>query len=220
MSVAPRNQGPLKRSSIHHLHAHERATFTIQHGWEIAASFGDAAAETNAALHAVALADVSWLGTLECKGPWAASLETRSVPGGVPCPVTPERLVWIVEPSMIDSARQALENLRAAQSRCYLVDTTSVHASFELVGPHVSDVLCKLASARPEIGTPIFASVAGVRSLFLRSEGALQLHFQREFGEYLWEALLDAGKEFGIRAIGVEALAAARGGDSVSGNSK
>jgi len=212
MSAASQKPGALKRSSVHHLHAHERATFTVQHGWEIAASFGDAAAERNAALQAVALADVSWVGTLECKGPWAASLASRSVPGGVACPVTPERLVWIVEPSAIDSARQALDAARAGQPRCYLIDTSSVHASFELAGPRVSDVVCKLASARPEVGTPIFASLGGVRSLFVRSELSLQLHFQREFGEYLWESLMDAGKEFGIRAVGVEALAAVRGG--------
>ena len=70
--------GPLKRSSVHHLHVHERAKFAVQHGWEIAASFGDAGAEKNAALQAVALADVSWLGKLECKGPWAASLASQS----------------------------------------------------------------------------------------------------------------------------------------------
>ncbi len=203
------SSGPVKRSSVHHLHVHERATFTVQHGWEIAASFGDAGAERNAALQAVALADVSWLGKLECKGPWAASLASQSVAGAIACPVTPERLLWIVEPSSIDSARMSLDNLRVGQPRCYLIDTSSVHASFELVGPHVSDVLCKLASARPEIGTPIFASLGGVRSLFIRSERGLQLHFQREFGEYLWESLLDAGREFGIRAVGAEALAAA-----------
>jgi sarcosine oxidase subunit alpha len=199
--------GPVKRSAVHHLHVHERARFAVQHGWEIAASFGDVGAERNAALQAVALADVSWLGKLECKGPWAASLASQPVAGGIACPVTPERLLWIVEPSSIDRAKKTLESVRAGQSRCYLIDTSSVHASFELRGPHVSDVLSKLASAKPEIGTPIFASVGGVRSLFVRSTRGLQLHFQREFGEYLWESLLDAGKEFGIRAVGVEALA-------------
>jgi sarcosine oxidase, subunit alpha len=203
---------PVKRSSVHHLHAHERAKFAVRHGWEIAASFGDAGAERHAALQAVALADVSWLGKLECKGPWAASLASQSIAAGIACPVTAERLLWIVEPSFLHSARKTLEGLRAGQPRCYLIDTTSVHASFELVGPYVGDVLCKLASARPEIGTPIFASVGGVRSLFIRSERGLQLHFQREFGEYLWESLLDAGREFGIRAVGVEALTATRSG--------
>ena len=203
---------PLKRSSVHHLHVHERAKFAVQHGWEMAASFGDAGAERTAALQRVALADVSWLGKLECKGPWAASLASQPLAGGTACPVTPERLLWIVEPSSIDGAMKTLEGMRAGQPRCYVIDTSSVHASFELLGPHVGDVLCKLASAKPVVGTPIFASVGGVRSLFIRSDRGLQLHFQREFGEYLWESLLDAGKEFGIRAVGIDALAAARGG--------
>ena len=73
---------PVKRSSVHHLHVHARAKFAVQHGWEIAASFGDAGAERDAALQAVALADVSWLGKLECKGPWAASLASQAVAGG------------------------------------------------------------------------------------------------------------------------------------------
>jgi len=206
------NGSPVKRSSVHHLHVHDRARFAVRHGWEIAASFGDAGAERRAALEAVALADVSWLGKLECKGPWAASLAGQSLAGGIACPVTPERLLWIVEPPSLDGARKTLESLRLGQPRCYLIDTSSVHASFELAGPYAGDVLCKLASARPEIGTPIFASVGGVRSLFIRSERGLQLHFQREFGEYLWESLLDAGREFGIRAVGVEALTAARAG--------
>ena len=51
-----------------------------------------------------------------------------------------------------------------------------------------------------------------MRCQFIRSERTLKLHLQRELGEYLWESLLDAGKEFGIRAVGIEALAAARGG--------
>jgi glycine cleavage system aminomethyltransferase T len=203
---------PLKRSAVHHLHSHGNATFAVRHGWEIAASFGEAGAEQNAALQAVALADVSWLGKLECKGPWAASIASYSVAGGIACPVTPERLLWIVEPSSIDSARMTLERLRTGQPRCYLIDTSSVYASFELQGPLISDVLCKLTSARPEIGDPIFASMGGVRTLFTRSERGLQLHFQREFGEYLWKSLLDAGKEFGIRAVGVEALTPARVG--------
>ena len=142
MSAAPSES---KRSSVHHLHVQEHAKFIVQHGWEIAASFGDAGAERNAALQSVALADVSWLGKLECKGPWAASIVRQPLAGATPCPVTPERLIWIVEPSSIHIVREALEGLRAGQPRCYLIDMSSVHASFELVGPHVSDVLCKVS---------------------------------------------------------------------------
>jgi sarcosine oxidase, subunit alpha len=203
---------PLKRSSVHHLHAREQAKFIVQHGWELAASFGDAGAERNAVLQSVALADVSWLGKLECKGPWAASIARQRLAGAMPCPVTPERLLWIIEPSSTNMVRGALEGLRGGQSRCYLLDVTSVYASFDLVGPRITDVLCKVSAASPEPGTPIFAPVDGVRCLLVRHERGLQLHFQREFGEFLWESLLDAGQEFDIRPVGLEALAAAHVG--------
>jgi sarcosine oxidase, subunit alpha len=204
--------GPIKRSSVHHLHVRDHATFIVQHGWELAASFGDAGAERNAALQSAALADISWLGKLECKGPWAASIVRQPLAGATACPVTPERLIWIVEPSSTHIVRDALEGLRAGRPRCYLLDVSSVYASFDLVGPRVVDVLCKVSAAAPEPGTPIFAPVEGIRCLLIRHERGLQIHFQREFGEFLWESLLDAGGEFDIRPVGLEAHVAAHVG--------
>lgn len=198
---------PIKRSAVHHLHVREHATFTSQHGWEIAASFGDPVAERATLLEGVGLADVSWLGKLECKGPWAATLTRQALGGATACPVTPERLLWVAQPALIDRVLDTLERARAGQPRCYLIDVSPVYASYDLVGPWVTDVLCKVSPASPEIGIPIFAPVDGVRSLLVRHDRGLQIHFQREFGEYLWESLLDAGEEFGIRRVGVEALA-------------
>ena len=152
--------GPLKRSSVHHLHVHERAKFAVQHGWEIAASFGDAGAERHAALQAVALADVSWLGKLECKGPWAASLASQAVAGGIACPVTPERLLWIVEPRL---DRQRPEDARgsACGAAAMLPDRHELGARQLRARRARTSATCCASSPRrsPEIGKPIFASV-------------------------------------------------------------
>jgi glycine cleavage system aminomethyltransferase T len=199
--------GPIKRSSVHHLHAGAGARFVVQHGWEIAASFGDPGGERDAADRGAALADVSWLGKLECKGAWVTGLASRQIPGAVACPITPTRLLWIVDPSSVDHARETLEHARAGQPRSYLIDTSSVYASFDAVGPNTPDVMCKLTSAWPETGAPIFAPVGGVRCLLIRTDRGLQMHFSREFGEYMWQTLLDAGREFNMRPVGLEALA-------------
>jgi glycine cleavage system aminomethyltransferase T len=199
--------GPLKRSGLHHLHVRNRASFVTQYGWEIPSLFGDADAERAAAMEAVALVDVSWFGKLECKGPWGTSIARHSLPGAIACSVTPERLLWIVEPSSLEKVRDMLESWRAGQPRSYLIDVSSVYATFDLVGPAFEDVLSKVSSAHVEIGRPIFAPVGGVRCLLIRTDRGLQLHFQREFAEYVWELLLDAGKEFRIRTAGVETLA-------------
>jgi len=199
--------GPIKRSSIHHLHAERRAKFVVQHGWEVPASFGDVNAERNAIARGVALGDVSWLGKLECKGPWVAGLASRQPADGVvACPVTPTRLLYIVGPSSIDSGRDALESARAGQRESYLIDVSSVYASFDIMGPKTADMLSKITSAWPDMGAPIFSSFAGVRSLLIRTERGLQIHFAREFGEYLWKTLLDAGREFEILPVGTEAM--------------
>jgi glycine cleavage system aminomethyltransferase T len=199
--------GPVKRSTVHHLHADARAKFVAQHGWEIAASFGDPGGERNAAESGCAIADVSWLGKLECKGRWVAALGTLQLPGAVACPITPARLIWVVDPAMAVQAAETLEKTRAGQPESYLIDVSSVYASFDLVGPRTADMLSKLTSAWPEIGAPTFSPVAGVRCLLIRTEGRLQMHFSREYGEHLWKTILDAGREFGMRPVGVEALA-------------
>jgi glycine cleavage system aminomethyltransferase T len=198
--------GPIKRSSVHHLHADGRTKFVVQHGWEIAASFGDLDGERKAAATGTALADVSWLGKLECKGAWVGGLGALRLPDAVACPITPARLIWIVKPEQLDRTREALEQTRAGHSKSYLIDVSSVYASFNLVGPGTADVMAKLTSSWPEIGLPIFSGVAGVRCLLIRSNGGLRMHFNREFGEHLWKTLLDAGREFNMRAVGVEAL--------------
>jgi glycine cleavage system aminomethyltransferase T len=198
------NARPIKRSSVHYLLAEHNARFVTQHGWEVASTFGDAAAEKSAAAEGVAIADISWYGQIESKGPWAASVAAQAIAGAVVCPVTPERTMFVVEPQSIDAVRSKLESLAAGQPRAYVIDVSSVYGGFELIGPRYPDLLCKVSSAQPQKGKPIFAPAAGVRCLMIRTDRGLQLHFQREFGTALWETLVDAGREFKIRPVGVE----------------
>jgi sarcosine oxidase subunit alpha len=51
--------------------------------------------------------------------------------------------------------------------------------------------------------------VAGVPSILLRigfvGETGWEIHFPAEYGEYFWGALMEAGKELGVKSFGVEA---------------
>ena len=51
----------------------------------------------------------------------------------------------------------------------------------------------------------------GVHGIFVRADRGgvpgYRLYFGREYGEYVWEALLDAGREYGAAPVGIEALA-------------
>jgi len=52
------------------------------------------------------------------------------------------------------------------------------------------------------------ALVAGIPVIMMRigfvGETGWEMHFPAEYGEYMWEALLEAGKEFGVTPFGVE----------------
>ena len=103
----------------------------------------------------------------------------------------------------------------AGTNRCvHVTDLTGGLASMNLAGPKSREVLSRLTEL--DLSPDAFrylaavqAEVAAVPVLVLRigfvGELGYELHFPAEYGEYLWEALMTAGREFGIAFFGVEA---------------
>ena len=91
---------------------------------------------------------------------------------------------------------------------------TSGRAAVNLAGPRARDVLKKLTDADvsneklPYLGC-LEANVAGVPALLMRigfvGELGYEIHFPSEFGDYMWDEIMSAGKEHGIMPFGVEA---------------
>ena len=103
--------------------------------------------------------------------------------------------------------------LVATDWRVHITNVTGGLAAVNVAGPRARDTLAKLTERN--LGRRVFrymrcrrAEVAGVPSIMLRigfvGETGWELHFPAEYGEYLWDAILDAGKEFDIRPFGVE----------------
>jgi sarcosine oxidase subunit alpha len=96
----------------------------------------------------------------------------------------------------------------------HVVNVTSTYAAVNLAGPRARDVLARLttsdlsAAALPYLGAEE-RMVAGIPTLLLRigfvGELGFEMHFPADYGEAMWDALLEAGAEFGIRPFGVEA---------------
>lgn len=95
-----------------------------------------------------------------------------------------------------------------------ITNVTSAFAAVNLAGPDSRKVLEKLATdidLSPE-GFPYLAyregHVAGIPARLLRvgfvGELGYEIHVPSRFGEALWDALQEAGKEFDIRPFGVE----------------
>ena len=96
----------------------------------------------------------------------------------------------------------------------HITNVTSSYAAINVAGPYARNTLCKLTNI--DLDTEQFpymssakAEIAGIDSILLRvgfvGETGWEVHFPSEYGEHMWESLLESGKEFGISPFGVEA---------------
>jgi heterotetrameric sarcosine oxidase gamma subunit len=92
-----------------------------------------------------------------------------------------------------------------------VIDVTHGRALVRLTGPAAAGLLAKvcaidLAGHRTPNGTALRTSVAKLTTDLVRDDQeavpSYLLHCERSYGQYLFEALLDAGAEFGIETDG------------------
>jgi len=117
--------------------------------------------------------------------------------------------------------RHRLEEVAAAHAGTELVtvlDLTHGRALMRLTGTRAAVTLAKmcgidLADASTPDGTAFRSSVAGLVTDVIRDDqegpsgptASYLLHCERSYGQYLFDALLDAGAEFGIGVDGFRA---------------
>ncbi len=97
---------------------------------------------------------------------------------------------------------------------CHVINVTGALGAINVAGPRARDLLAPIADldlapqAFPYLGAKE-GRVAGVPSLLLRigfvGELGYEIHFPADYGEYVWDALLEAGASLGVRPFGVEA---------------
>ena len=100
------------------------------------------------------------------------------------------------------------------QMDCGIVNTTGARSAINLAGPYAREVLAKLtdldlsSSAFPYLGVRQ-ATVAGIPALLMRvgfvGEWGYEIHAAADCAIALWDALLEAGAEYGIIPFGVAA---------------
>jgi sarcosine oxidase, subunit alpha len=95
----------------------------------------------------------------------------------------------------------------------HLTDVTQGLGAVNLAGPRAREIMGKLTSL--DCSSEAFtyldgkqAEVAGVPALILRigfvGEVGYEIHFPSAHGEHVWDALLEAGEEHGLRPFGLE----------------
>jgi glycine cleavage system aminomethyltransferase T len=175
----PDTVSPLARTPLHHWHADRGARFTVRDGWQVVAAYAGVEPELGAARAGVGLADVSAFARIGPRGPATPSL----------------------------SACVTDEPVRP--------DGTASYAGFAAVGPRLEGLLQRLThlDVRPAAlpaNSCVETALAGVEALLVRPGGrslpALWVFVPWDLGEYVWERMMEAGRDLSIVPIGLEAL--------------
>ena len=142
------------------------------------------------------------------------TMEADRQPDGLLCCLTQDHARLFVSADAAVGIKARWTRAHAADTRpvrARLTDVTSAYTLVQVSGPRSRELLRKLtaldlgAGAFPDL-TCAQTSVAGVHTLILRADVRGLLSFQtgcgREFGAFVWDALLDAGNEFDARPFG------------------
>jgi sarcosine oxidase subunit alpha len=95
----------------------------------------------------------------------------------------------------------------------HMTDVTQAISAVNLAGPKAREIMAKLTAI--DVSNEAFgymdgkrAPIAGVPCLILRigfvGEVGYEIHYPSAHGEYLWDALMEAGAELGLRPFGLE----------------
>lgn len=127
----------------------------------------------------------------------------------------PERFFVTTTTSSLDAVDQWLRWWLAGSGRDVTVTNVTSHfAAINLAGPRSRDVLARLTSLDiSKERMPYLAAaegeIAGIPAVILRigfvGELSYEIHVPADYGADLWDALMSAGRDFGIDAFGVEA---------------
>jgi glycine cleavage system aminomethyltransferase T len=188
-------------------------------GWERAQSIGDPAVEAKALDTGVALADLSAQNLLLVQAhdlsawlPFVPEVGRVALTANGGSPTRCCRLT--VESALILGTDPA--ELPPAPSGCvHRTDLGSGRTVVAVAGPLSRDLLRAATqvdlreNAMPDRRC-METSLARVPAMILRFDRqgtlAYEILVPRDFGEYVWEALLDAGAPLGVRAVGAAAL--------------
>jgi sarcosine oxidase subunit alpha len=226
----------MKRTPLHHWHLQHGARLVEGDGWLLPAGYGAVGRETAAARASLALADISAFASVGLSGRRVAAVAeslgrdgATARPRGVAalegrghvlaCRLAQDRLLLLAGTTDLAALTERLGEVQGGPA-VLRDDADLVQAGFWLVGPQAEAVLRQLTSldlspAAFPPGTCAESGLAGVPAFLVRPPGqyvtSLRMHVAWDLAEYVWERLLDAGREIvplgleGLRALGLAA---------------
>ncbi len=230
MSIAT----PERRTAMYHAQLVMGAVMTDADGWQLPVHYGDASREAAWLRETVGVSDVSPIGKARVVGADAAQAVNILLPGAAELPsgsvseadsalerggklltarLAPDEFL-VLTPAGV--APFAIDAIQSAHPGCaYAIDVTSGLCGVAIVGPATREMMSRITEidtsprALPDLSC-VQSRFADVQGLLLRRDVnsivMYQFYAGREFGEYLWEVLIETAHEVGGGAVGTEAL--------------
>lgn len=224
---------PVRVSAMSRAAAALGARFTEQAGWKVADVYTVVEDEIAGARAGVGLADTSACGKVVVRGadvdavvaklagrhppaPGQASRERIDGANVLACRRVADEMLLLTGPADGEAVAAVVTRASETVGCAHVTDVTSGFAVVDLVGPRAGALLERLvpvdlsASAVPPLGV-VQAELARVHAIVMRLDHATLAAFRvlvaREYGEFLWHTLLDAGHDLGLTLVGATALA-------------
>jgi sarcosine oxidase, subunit alpha len=221
---------PYRLTPIHEWHQRHGAHMAEISGWNRVLNYGDLNSEVSAINTAVGLCDASPLSKVDVQGKHSeqmlarfmkvpeigecasAGLSHRGEPPAYVARLTRDRFIFFGEAEQGGWVYERLKDAASGYACVHVTDLTSAYTALHLAGPSSTKLLKKLGPARIDslkdnrcLQSPLARVVTFLIRRDVRDIPAWLLLFSRDYGEYVWECILSAGHEFGIRPFGTEA---------------
>ena len=216
---------PIKLSPLHSIAQRLGATFTDQRGWRIPEVYTTLEDEIAAAREQLALADETPNGKLLLEGDQVESVVTAAFDlgslkineGHDGIYRLRNDLFFISTPPgrEVRAQKKLITTLKTSEQFVTVTDITHGRAEIRVIGPHSQELLSKVCgldfhlSAFPN-ETAKQSSLVKTTQLIIRSDigelPAFSIIGVQSLGPYVWDTLMEAGREFGVVPIGRAAL--------------
>lgn len=206
---------PVKRTALYRRHLTLGCSLGEHHGWQVAARFAAPEEEVRRVREAVGLSDVSWMGKIEMKGSGLDDGGASTAPPGSLWRLARDHRLATCGTEHREAVLRSAIQAAAAHPCVRVTDVTSVYTALLLAGPRSRDVLRALCALDVSDGAlPAGAcaqtGLAHAHAIVLRQDAgdvpAFRVLVDRSYGEYVWDAVMHAGRDRGIAPIGLTAL--------------
>ena len=232
---------PERRTAMYHAQLAVGAVMADADGWQLPRHYGDTLQEARWLRETVGVSDVSPIGKVRIVGTYGGQKVAALVPGAteqsagsvletdsplerdgklLSVRLASDEYLLLTPPGVASNAVAAIQS--SDVTCAHAIDVTSGLCGVAIVGPETQGLLSRItevdASPRslPDLAC-VQSRFADVQGLLLRRDvngiEMYQFYAGREFGEYLWEVLVETAREVGGGPVGTEALLGLREAD-------